>query len=71
MDEDGKRIVDFRLFEEQLLTDIIPYVEKKFRIGGKKELRAMAGLSMDLCRRASQVFNIRSISLRWAYSAVS
>ncbi len=46
VDEDGKRIVDFRLFEEQLLTDIIPYVEKKFRIGGKKELRAMAGLSM-------------------------
>ena len=46
VNEDGKRIVDFRLFEKQLLTDIIPYVEKKFRIGGKKELRAMAGLSM-------------------------
>lgn len=42
----GERVVDFRLFEEQLLTDIIPYIEKKFRAGKTKNMRAMAGLSM-------------------------
>lgn len=44
--EDGRRIVDFMLLEPQLLTDVIPFVEKKFRIGGSRERRAMAGLSM-------------------------
>lgn len=43
---DGRRIVDFKLLEKQLLTDIMPYIEKKFRVGKKKEMRAMAGLSM-------------------------
>lgn len=42
----GERIVDFRLFEKQLLTDILPYIQKKFRVGRTKEMRAMAGLSM-------------------------
>ena len=42
----GKRIVYFRLFEKQLLMDIIPYAEEKFRIGRTKKMRAMAGLSM-------------------------
>ena len=44
--EDGRRIVDFMLLEPQLLNDVIPFVESKFRIGGSKERRAMAGLSM-------------------------
>lgn len=56
-DEDGNRIVDFRLFEKQLIQDIIPYVEKKFRIGGKKELRAMAGLSMGSLQTSITGFN--------------
>ena len=43
---DGRRIVDFKLLEKQLLTDIMPYIEKKFRVGKTKEMRAMAGLSM-------------------------
>lgn len=46
LDGNGKRIVDFRLFEKQLLMDIIPYAEEKFRIGRTKKMRAMAGLSM-------------------------
>ena len=45
-DDKGQRVVDFKLFEDYLLKDVIPFVEKKFRVGGKKELRAMAGLSM-------------------------
>lgn len=44
--EDGKRIVDFHLLEKQLLNDIIPFVESKFRVGKSKDMRAMAGLSM-------------------------
>ena len=43
---DGRRIVDFKLLEKQLLTDIMPYIEKKVRVGKTKEMRAMAGLSM-------------------------
>lgn len=44
--KDGKRIVNFHLLEKQLLKDIIPFVEQKFRVGKSKEMRAMAGLSM-------------------------
>jgi enterochelin esterase family protein len=44
--ENGRRFVDHRLFEDLLLKDIIPYIESKFRVGGSKKLRAMAGLSM-------------------------
>ena len=32
--------------ENQILTDIMPYIEKKFRVGRTKKMRAMAGLSM-------------------------
>ncbi len=41
-----KRIVDFKLLEQELVQECIPFVESKFRIGKKKEMRAMAGLSM-------------------------
>lgn len=44
--EDGQRIVNFRLFENQLLEDIMPFIEKRFRVGTTKPMRAMAGLSM-------------------------
>lgn len=44
--EDGRRIVDFKLLEQQLLEDMIPFAEQKFRIGRSGKLRAMAGLSM-------------------------
>lgn len=43
---DGERIVDFRLFENQLLEDLMPFIERKFRVGTTKPMRAMAGLSM-------------------------
>ena len=45
-DKDGNRVVDFKLFEDYLLKDIIPFIEGKFRVGGSKEKRGMAGLSM-------------------------
>jgi len=45
-DNDGKRIVDFHLLEDQLINDIIPFVEDKFRVKKDREHRAMAGLSM-------------------------
>ncbi|MBR4992956.1 MAG: esterase family protein [Lachnospiraceae bacterium] len=42
----GDRIVDFRLFEKELVKDIIPFVEGKFRVSREKSKRGMAGLSM-------------------------
>lgn len=42
----GKRIVDFTLFDRYLVEDVIPFIEKRYRAGGSKEKRAMAGLSM-------------------------
>ncbi len=44
--EERKRIVDFHLLERQLIKDIIPFIEQKFRVGKSKDMRAMAGLSM-------------------------
>ena len=55
--EDGRRIVDFMLLEPQLLKDVIPFVEQKFRIGGSKERRAMAGLSMGSLQTSIIGFN--------------
>ena len=46
VNEKGKRIVNYKLLEKQLLKDVIPYIEKKFCVGKTKEMRAMAGLSM-------------------------
>lgn len=45
-DEKGNPLVDFHLLERQLFMDVIPWAEEKFRIGKKREMRAMAGLSM-------------------------
>ncbi|MBO7387137.1 MAG: esterase family protein [Lachnospiraceae bacterium] len=46
VDEKGRRVVDFLLFDKYLTEDVIPFIEKKFRVGGKKVYRGMAGLSM-------------------------
>lgn len=43
---DGRRLVDFRAFDELLLNDVIPFVESRYRVGGSREMRALAGLSM-------------------------
>lgn len=43
---EGKRIVDFTLFDRCLREDIIPFAEKRYRVGRTKDRRAMAGLSM-------------------------
>lgn len=43
---DGRRVVDFTLFDRYLTEDVIPYAESRYRIGGSKARRAMAGLSM-------------------------
>lgn len=45
-DETGDRIVNPMLFEQVLLQDIIPFIEKRYRVKEGKENRAMAGLSM-------------------------
>lgn len=45
-DSSGNRIVDFKLFDAYLTQDVIPYIESHYHVGGAKQLRAMAGLSM-------------------------
>lgn len=41
-----KGIVDHLLFEPMLINDCIPFIEKKYHVGGSREKRGMAGLSM-------------------------
>lgn len=43
---DSRRIVDFMLFGRYLTEDVIPFAEGRYRIGGCRAKRAMAGLSM-------------------------
>lgn len=45
-EKEGKRIVDFTLFDRYLTEDIIPFAERRYRVGRSKDKRAMAGLSM-------------------------
>ncbi|MDC6387461.1 alpha/beta hydrolase-fold protein [Maribacter sp. PR1] len=40
------KVAAFATFEKDLLSDLIPYVEKKFKVYKDKEHRAIAGLSM-------------------------
>lgn len=40
------KVAAFASFEKDLLNDLIPYVEKKFKVYKDKEHRAIAGLSM-------------------------
>ncbi len=55
--EDGSRMVDHLLFEPMLLTDIIPFVESRYHVGGCKEKRGMAGLSMGSMQTSMTVMN--------------
>ncbi len=43
---DPEKIAAFATFEKDLLNDLIPYVEKKYRVFTDREHRAIAGLSM-------------------------
>lgn len=54
--KDGKRKVDFTLLEPQLLWDVIPFIENKFRVKKEKTGRAMAGLSMGSLQTCITVF---------------
>ena len=48
MDEtaEGETILRHNLFPEELVEDIIPFIEKKYRVKADRDFRAMAGLSM-------------------------
>ena len=43
---DSARVQAFATFEKDLLTDLIPFIEKKFPVIRDRESRAIAGLSM-------------------------
>ena len=47
-DEKGEttHVVDHLLFESMLLEDVIPFIENRYHVGGSKEKRGIAGLSM-------------------------
>lgn len=45
-DAPGGYRVDHVLFEKMLLCDVIPFIENKYHVGGSRERRGMAGLSM-------------------------
>jgi endo-1,4-beta-xylanase len=40
------KVQAFATFEKDLLNDLIPYIEKKYRVKKEREYRAIAGLSM-------------------------
>ncbi len=41
-----KKVPGFALFEKELLTDLIPFIEKTYSVKADRESRALAGLSM-------------------------
>ncbi|QEH42336.1 esterase family protein [Chitinophaga sp. XS-30] len=43
---DSARVRAFAVFEQDLLNDLIPFIEKKYPVYGDREHRAIAGLSM-------------------------
>jgi enterochelin esterase-like enzyme len=43
---DSARVQAFSTFEKDLLTDLIPFIEKEYPVYGDREHRAIAGLSM-------------------------
>jgi enterochelin esterase-like enzyme len=43
---DTAKVRSFATFEKDLLTDLIPFMEKKYPVGKDRESRAIAGLSM-------------------------
>ena len=54
---DGSHKVDFLLFEPMLINDVIPFIESKYHVGGSKEKRGMAGLSMGSIQTSMIVCN--------------
>lgn len=56
-DKVGEQIVDYKLFEKQLISDVIPFIEGKFRVRKEKTMRAMAGLSMGSLQTSLTAFN--------------
>ena len=46
LEKEGKYCLYKALFTEQLVKDVIPYIEEKYRVKNDREFRAMAGLSM-------------------------
>lgn len=45
-DNDGKAKIRYKLLEQRMIKDIIPFIESKYRTKPGRENRAMAGLSM-------------------------
>jgi enterochelin esterase family protein len=50
-------IVDHLLFEPMLIEDVIPFIEGKYHVGGSRENRGMAGLSMGSIQTSMIVCN--------------
>ncbi|MCD8397371.1 MAG: enterochelin esterase [Lachnospiraceae bacterium] len=61
---EGRRI-DSRLFENVLLEDIIPFVDKNYRTIDNREARAMAGLSMGSMQTSVITFKHQDL-FAWA-----
>lgn len=57
MVQNKDRVVDHLLFEPMLLRDIIPFIENKYHVGGSREKRGMAGLSMGSMQTSMTVMN--------------
>ena len=45
-DDDGRRVMNHLRFTELLTKEVMPFIEAKYRVGGDKKRRGMAGLSM-------------------------
>lgn len=45
---DGEKVQAFATFEKDLLTDLIPFIEKSYPVIKDREHRALAGLSMGV-----------------------
>ncbi|MBR2950113.1 MAG: barstar family protein [Lachnospiraceae bacterium] len=54
--EDGKTSLIFEQFPEYLIQDLMPLVEKKYRVKTDRRSRAMAGLSMGSIQTSMTVF---------------
>ncbi len=50
-------VVDHLLFEPMLIQDVIPFIEKRYHVGGCREKRGMAGLSMGSMQTSMTVMN--------------
>ena len=55
-------------FEELLVTEVIPYVEKKYRTYGDKTHRAMAGLSMGSMQTSVVTLKHQDLLIMQAFS---